>query len=81
MRRIIWHGGDADGRAVGIAFHQRCALAFAVRFMRDIHEADLDENITESGIDHWGQLRGTIPAMMRTVRRQIPPKRIAKAKH
>src|SRR5215217_3735042 len=42
---VHWHGDDG-GKAVNLSLHPRCALHFGLRFMRDVHELDLDESLS-----------------------------------
>jgi hypothetical protein len=43
---VHWHGDGDDGELVSLAFHPQCALHFGLRFMRDVHELDLDESLS-----------------------------------
>jgi hypothetical protein len=43
---VHWHGTGDGGELFNLAFHPKCALHFGLRFMRDVHELDLDEGLS-----------------------------------
>jgi len=45
---VLWNGYNERHRdeSTALLMHPRCALAFGLRFMRDLHELDLDESLS-----------------------------------